>query len=504
MVRSIRFIGFCAVATLLFLSAGCARLGGANVNGTPTAQSAGTAEGFSLAATPPGPEPTLTPTVRPTSIPAHIDIKDQSLDESGELVAGEVSLPAPGWLVVYRSQDDKPDEVIGRVSLAAGVHDDVRVTVDTEAATEQLFARLHIDMGAEGVFEFPGEDKPFPGEPETAFTVELLLPQPQIEVASQDVGEDGVIRLTHVELLEPSWILIHTDYDGETGSVLGGVLLREGIYEDVPLAIDWRRATPTLHAVLHEDDGRTGIIDYPDGDLPILVNGLPVASTFDATYPPDIVVYDQPVIDGAVTIERVISQGPGWIAVYNEIDGQPGLIIGSAPLKDGLNEVVTVPLKQTAITDQLFARLHEDTEPGNAFNFPGQDSAVRYNNRLPNAAGFRVGNDALAFVRDQRPADGTVSVDVIVSPVEGWAAVYDDDDGQPGTLLGYTRFPAGVSRNVAVELAPMPVGPDVLYLVLRQDLGEAKVFEPDLDLFLTGDDNRPIRIPFELYALPGG
>ncbi|MBP9501953.1 MAG: hypothetical protein KBF17_07340 [Candidatus Promineofilum sp.] len=500
MVRKIRFINICLIILVLSITAGCSFFGGANGVDSDTPPKA-TAEDTPIALSP-EPPPAPTPTLVPTPIPANAAISDQILDENGELVADEVTLPAPGWLVIYLSKDGEPDAVIGRVPLAAGVHENVRVAVDTDLATEQLFAGVHLDVGAEGVFEFPGQDKPFPGEPETEFTVELKLPRPQLETAEQDVAEDGMITLARVETQKPAWVLIHADDDGEIGSVLGGVLLEAGAYENVPLTIDWRRATPTLHAVLHEDDGRTGVIDYPDGDKPILVNGLPVVSTFAATYPPEVIVYDQPAIDRTVTIERVISRGPGWVAVYNEVDGQPGFIIGSAPLKDGLNEAVTVTLVQSAITGQLFARLHEDTEPGGAFNFPAQDPAVRYNNRLPNAAGFRIDAGALAFIRDQQPAGNTISVNVIVSPVEGWAAVYADNDGQPGELLGNTWFPVGINRNVVIELAPMPK-PGTLFLVLHEDLGEPETFETGIDMFLTDDNNRPIRIPFVLFASPG-
>ncbi len=498
-MRIIRSISFRVLifALILFLVAGCSRAGEANGE-DPTAQPTATAEVIPATLSP-EPEPTPTATPEPTPIPVQVTISDQSLDESGELVADEVSLPGPGWLVIYRLIDDEPDEIIGRVPLAAGVHEVVLIRVDTDLATEQLMAALHQDLGAEGVFEFPGEDEPFPDEPEVEFSVELLLPQPQIETAAQEITEDGLITLARVELLEPTWVLIHTDDGGEIGPVVGGILLGEGVHEEGPLTIDGRRATPTLHAILHQDDGQIGVIDYPDGDMPVLVGGRPIVSTFDATYPPEVVVFDQPIIDGTVTIERVISQGPGWVAVYNEVDGQPGRIIGSAALEDGLNEAIVVDLVQSAITVQLFARLHEDTEAGDAFNFPAQDPAVRYNNRLPNAAAFRTDTGALAFMRDQRLVGNSVRVDVIISPVEGWAAVYADNDGQPGELLGNTWFPVGVNRNVVIDLAPAPES-GTLFLVLHEDLGEPETFEIGIDTLLSNDDNRPIRIPFDLLA----
>lgn len=497
LVIKLRFIGLLTLLSIILLAPACSRANDPN-DGVQNEQPTAT-DDIPIPTLSPEPTPPPSPTPEPTPLSPVVVINDQVLDESGVLVADQVSIPGPGWLAIYRTVEGEPDEIIGRQPLAAGLHDRVEVTVDTAAATELLVAGLHMDVGAEGVFEFPGEDQTYPGEPEADFTVELQLPHSQIEAAEQAVAEDGVITLTRVELLETSWVLIHADVDGDIGPVIGGILLEPGVYENFPLTIDWRRATPTLYAVLHEDDPEPGILDYPNGDMPILNRGEPIVAAFRATYPPEVMVLDQPVIDGAITIERAISNGDGWVAIYNEVDGQPGLIIGTAPLEDGLNELVVVDLLQSGITSQLFARLHEDTEPEDAFNFPGQDPPVLFNNRLPTAAAFRTDIGAHAFVHDQRLGeDGTVSVAVLVSPVDAWAAVYSDNDGQPGDLLGQTWAPAGITRDIVVDVGES-VDTGVLHLIFYQDLGTPEEFDvPGDDPALTNDDNRPIRIPFEL------
>lgn len=487
-----------ALFILLALIVGCSR-----ANETPDADptDAATAEVAATATVSPEPLPTATDTPEPTPIPAGVTINDQSLDESGVLIAAEVTLPGPGWLVIYRTVDGEAEDVIGRQPLAAGVHEGVQVTVESQAATDELMAGVHMDVGSEGVFEFPGEDEPYPGEPEAAFTVELLLPLPTIEVVDQPVAEDGLVTFAVLEVIEPTWVAIHTDVKGEIGPVIGSRLFEAGTYENAAVTIDWRRATPRLHVVMHEDQGEAGVFEFPDDDLPFLMRGEPVVASFEATYPPEVRVYDQPIIDGTVTIERAISDGPGYVAIYNESEGQPGFIIGTEALADGLNERVTVTLLQSAITTQLFARLHEDTEPGDAFNFPGQDPPVFYNNRLPNPAAFRTDIGAHVFVSDQRLGEGdTVSIATIISPVASWAAVYSDADGAPGDLLGQTWVPAGVNRDVVVELEDA-VEPGRLHLVLYEDLGASEEFEvPGVDIELRNDDNRPVRIPFELIS----
>ena len=482
---------------VVLIAAGCSR-----ANETPDATQAATSTlpGAGATATlSPQPSPTATLTPEPTPISPSVTISDQPLDESGILRAEQVALPVPGWLVIYRVLDGGIDDVIGRLPLAAGVYDQVEVTVDTEMATEQLVAGVNIDAGTEGVFEDPGVDEPFPGASEVEFNVELLLPTPQIEVGDQAIAEDGVMLLPRAELLETTWVVIHADDDGEIGAVIGSRLFSAGEYENVPITINWRRATPVLYVVLHEDNGVSGVLDFPAGDMPLLNGGQPIVAAFSATFPPEVLVYDQPIIDGRISIERAISNGPGYVAIYNEIEGEPGFIIGTAALEEGLNENIPVTLLQSAVTTQLFARLHEDTEPGDAFNFPGQDPPVLFNNRLPNASAFRTDNGAHVFVGDQRlTEDGAVIIDVVISPVPAWAAVYEEADGEPGALLGQTWVSAGVNRGVVVELDGPP-NSGTLYLIMYQDLGAAEEFEaPGVDVALRDGENQPIRVPFTL------
>lgn len=449
----------------------------------------------------PQPTPTRTPTPTATAIAPRVAIDDQSLDDSGELTAAEVALPGPGWLVILADDDGEPGEPIGQTALAGGVHGDVAVTVDPQQATETLYARLHLDAGTDGVFEYPGEDEPYAGEPGATFAVELQLPRPVVEAAEQTVGENNVATVARVELLEPGWVLIHVDDDGQAGAVIGGVRLEAGTHENVPITIDRRYATPALHVVLHEDDGKTGVLEFPDGDRPLLVSGQPVVAAFAVHYPPDILVYDQPFIDGAIVVERVISEGPGWVAVYSDQDSQPGLIIGFAALEDGLNENVRVELIESAVTPQLYARLHQDTTPGDEFDFPGNDPVVRYEDRMPQPAVFRTDLGAAVMVHDQPLVDDSVTARMVIVPVNAWVAVHAAaDDGQPAGMLGRTFVPAGINHNVVVALDPAPEDAPVI-LVLYEDQGEPEEFDAlGVDPLLTNDDNRLIRVPFVVGA----
>ena len=496
MILNQRIVGLIATLLLLTIS-GCSRETGApETDGAnqPLATIAATITSLT-------PEPTATspPSPEPTPIVPEVEIGDQRLGEDGLLTAQSVSLPAPGWLAIHRMSGGEPVEVIGSVPLAAGVHESVEVTVDPSLASESLYAWLHLDVGAEGAFEYPGEDEPFPDESGTAFTVELALPHFEIEVSEQAVAEDGIVTLDRIEVPEPSWVLVHAEEDGVIGDVLGGVFLEEGEYDSLAVSIDWRRASPNLYAVVHEDDGEQGVLEFPDGDNPVLSNGQPVVAEFRASFPPEVLVYDQPIIENTVTIERAISVGPGWLAIYNDVDGQPGFIIGSAALEDGLNEQVVVELLEIATTPQLFARIHEDTQPGDDFNFPAQDPAVLQNNRLPRGAPIHTDRGAHVFVNDQRLNDENgLTVSVVVTPVPTWVAIYSDDQGAPGDLLGQTWVAPGINRDVLVGLED-DAGPGIVHLALFEDLGDAEEFEvPVIDPPLRDREGSQVHIPFSI------
>ena len=296
---------------LVLTVAGCSLLEGAD----PTAERPTLA--FATVTLTPEPTPTRTPAPTATPIAPRIEIDDQSLDDSGELTAAEVALPGPGWLVILADDDGEPGDPIGQTPLAGGVHAGVTVTVDPELATETLYARLHLDAGAEGVFEYPGEDEPYADAPETTFAVTLQLPRPVVEAAEQTVGEDNVATIAHVELLAPGWVAIHADDDGRAGAVLGGVRLEAGTYDNVPVTIDRRYATPTLHAVLHEDDGEVGVLGSSNMDFrSFALNYETMLLTFDGDLTQ--VLLDNDATYRAVSRELTLDEWAGqpWYSRY--------------------------------------------------------------------------------------------------------------------------------------------------------------------------------------------
>ncbi len=77
-----------------------------------------------------------------------------------------------------------------------------------------------------------------------------------------------------------AWIVIHEDQEGEPGDAIGRARVSEGTNTDVYVDLDVRSATLNLYAMLHIDEGKPGIFEYPGADVPLLIDGQMVVQHF--------------------------------------------------------------------------------------------------------------------------------------------------------------------------------------------------------------------------------
>lgn len=485
-----------------------------NEEATPLAPTAAVTDGTETAVSTPStnvtntPVPTATHTPVPTPAVPIVNAADQVLTDEGTLEIANVVTSEDGWVVLYAMNDGELGEVLAYTAVATGINQNLELTIDPQLATPTLVAMLHSDAGESGEFEFPdGPDVPLQWESAqiaTTFALDFQLSEPAVEVEAQAVQEDGVIQVANVLLPQDGWLAIHAQEDGRMGELLGVVPLTAGLHEAVSLTIPWRQGTPNLYAALYADAGEPLHFDYQTEDEPLMAEGEPVVAEFAATYPPDIFVLDQPLVDSMFEVERVISNGPGWLVAYFDDDGEPGLIIGSAPLEDGLNERVMVEVLETAVTNVLHLRLHEDSEPGDDFDFPRVDQPILYQDRLPSTVTFSLTPGNYLIMDDQTlPATSTASavltVDLVVVDVPTWVAIEADDDGERGEVLGFTAVPPGVNHDIAISIDPT-LATDTLYVTLYLNAGEPDEFDPDGADVPLQRNRSPISVPFFLLS----
>lgn len=476
------------------------------------------------AAASPTPSPNLQPvatettaTATPTAtipIPEELQptllVEDQSLAEDGQVDIERVITDQDGWLVLYRDEDGQTGEILGLTPIEAGDHENLSVEIDPFETTPIIHARLYVDEGQVGEFEVPGPDRPVnqDGEPVGAtFNVELQAITPTLTVSGQEFTPESAVVIDEVITPKPGWLVLQLDEAGDPGALLAYTPIAAGRNSNISMPINWREATPQLHAFVYEDLGEQSVFEFQAEDRPLTVNGEPVEVVFELRLPPDIFVIDQPVIRDTIEVERAISYGPGWVVIYNDSEDELfGNIIGWAPLADGINTRIPVTVTESAVTPFLYAMLHEDLEAIGEFGFPRTDPPIRYQGRMPDPATFRTDPGNYLITRDQPiTASGTLTVPLVIVDENAWLVIRQDNAGEVGEIIGRTWVQAGLNRDVEIDLE---VDPDqvsqIVYAVLHLDAGFSRIFEYPNGLDIPFQRNRNIiQAPFAILEDPG-
>ena len=491
---------------LLFslLLAACSRLQSASESTIPASPIAATSTAV-LPATPSvDAQPTVTSSPTPDIPDPLIDVSEQHLDEDGRLLVDRVISPVEGWVVIQQEENGRAGEILASVSIATGENRDIEIEVDPLTLGEGLFASLFVDEGQPGIFEYPGPDVPMTIESEPVseyFSVEVQVLTPRITVQNQDLGEAGQIILDEVIAAASGWVGIHMDDKGQPGTLLAYAPIAEGRNEAVSLTVNWHEATPTLHVILYEDAGEENVFENSDVDQPVFLQENVNFETFEAQFPPDVFVIHQPIADGRVSVEQVTSFGPGWLVIYNDDEGELGNIIGRAPLEKGINKQIEVDVVESAVTPLLYIMLHEDLETKGIFDYPQSDPPIRYHERLPNPFEFRTDTGNYLITEDQELSNAeTVTIALIVVDIDTWIVIRGDESGEQSDIIGLAWIPAGITRNLEVEVDSQLLTP-TLFAILHLDGGESQEFEYPEGYDIPLQRNRAIiQAPFTLLG----
>ena len=99
---------------------------------------------------------------------------------------------------------------------------------------------------------------------------------------------------------------------------------------------------------------------------------------------PRVVVSDQSIGDGQVTVSEVDAVAPSWLVIQTETNGAPGPVVGYTKIPKGLNKNVSVKIDVQRSTPRLFAMIHEDDGIKDRFDFPGNDMPLLYKGEMVN------------------------------------------------------------------------------------------------------------------------
>ncbi len=201
-----------------------------------------------------------------------------------------------------------------------------------------------------------------------------------------------------------------------------------------------------------------------------------------------IVVKDQDVTSGVITIDSVTAAQAGWVVVYKDPNFSSGDIVGYAPVQQGVNTNVKVTLDAKRIdangsranmVPTLWVRLHVDNGVMGLFewglrNLPYNDAPVVENSHSVIAEFGTWASQATAsaapaapapapaqpaaslvpsiVVKDQDLSTGVATIASVTAAQDGWVVVYKNPTFNSGDIVGYAPVHQGVNTNVKVTL----------------------------------------------------
>ncbi len=101
-----------------------------------------------------------------------------------------------------------------------------------------------------------------------------------------------------------------------------------------------------------------------------------------------ITVRDQGIQSGNVVVDNVLALQQGWIVIYTDapVHGNPGLMIGKAPVDAGNNFNVVIPIDVSKATPVLHAVLHVDEGAPGKVEYPGPDVPATVDGKIVEAS----------------------------------------------------------------------------------------------------------------------
>ncbi len=324
---------------------------------------------------------------------------------------------------------------------------------------------------------------------------------PQVVVADQ-LSLDGSVAIDAIYSDGPGFIVIHADNgEGSFGEVIGSQSINTGWSYNVTVAIDTRRTTPQLFAMLHTDTGERGVYEFagentPDGPV-FDSDGNIITPAFNV----DVIrAHDQFVEDNTVTISTVSSQVDGWLVIHAGDATSFGEVLGATQVQAGTTLDVAVEL-EGMVSDVLWPMLHVNTGDLDLYEFAGEgtpDGPVIVDGQVATlpiwtVPHLRVNEQVVSHADNYASMmDNTsIYVESVLSADEGWVIIHADSDGTFGAVAGMARIAPGLTTDLVIELDANATS--VLWPMLHENTGDLELYEfagegtPDLPVFVNDE-----------------
>jgi hypothetical protein len=416
-----------------------------------------------------------------------IEASDQ-LTMDGTVMVSRVVTPGAGFVVIHADgTNNSLGEAIGFAPVGGGENSDLQIPIDMSKATPVLHAVVHTDDHEIGKYEFgtvKGADEP---AMVNGKTVESALHISTLFATDQIVKNQ--VTVARVIVQQPSWVVIHAGDANGFSEAIGETFVDSGATSNVTVDIDETKRTDILWPMIHTDTGAAGKFEFgtvDQTDLPLALNDkaamLPIVTV------PSIRVGSEQLVLGKngfvsgntapVVIESVLSDGPGFLAIYSDANSATGDLIGFTPVQTGLNTNVKVDVDPGLVTSNLWTTLHVDDHTTGTFEFgttEGADMPAVVNDQ-PVSFSVPVA-PFLAFQQKQALDNDQIRISQVLVNDPGFVVVQaDDGSGHPGAVVGQVPVNPGLNQDIAAALDPNQLT-NPLYLTLHIDTNQIGVFE---------------------------
>lgn len=203
---------------------------------------------------------------------------------------------------------------------------------------------------------------------------------------------------------------------------------------------------------------------------------------------PALVLLDQLADPPAVVAaQKVTAPGAGWLAVYQDLDGGLGPLLGRTAVGKGERENVPVQLSRPVIHNEtLHFRLLQDL--GEQAVFEAELDTPYLRGTTPVGGSIEVTLPLISSASNVRVVDQTcepANVVVVASALSlgrGWVAILDDNGGKPNGVIGYAALADGPNKNVLVTLERDVKYQEPLHAAVHIDVGQEGIWESDIDI----------------------
>lgn len=321
----------------------------------------------------------------PQTIP-RLEVNDQAIvAEEGLLRVDKIQAQSPGWvLITHAEEQPSNDTILGYAPVKEGESLAIPIPFRWHEASLELDVHLWIDEGNQNELDW-GEDGPvlFDGEPLIS-SVSITLP---FEIIVYDQPAVDSVFIDRVITDEPGLIVVYTDVfeDDQVDIAIGYAPVEAGITENLVIDVNENAVTQRLLVTQNLDVDEDQILDFPVPDAMRLINDQVRVFPLRTDQGDFIVVSDQGLVNGAVTIPIASVSVPSWVVIYAADPDNPDQIgetvLGSAFIETGIQVDTTVDIGREAAGQTVFARLHVDNIEEETFEPERNDWPVQYQGR---------------------------------------------------------------------------------------------------------------------------